>query len=416
MKKVKQRRFKIAIFHCGFIYSGGGERIVLEEISGLQKRGYKVDCYVPTYDSRLSYPDIIERFEIKTFLPQLPRWFPLRFATQIVASCLLAPLMFWRFLDYDIFLGANQPGAYMAWVIAGILRKPYFVYLSQPNRVLYPRNHEDWQNVFDYYFLNKIINIIFKKPVEILDRLSITKGKALFINGSFVAKEIVAVYKPRSWIDCPGGAHLVEKELLRINRKEGSFKIENIKVKKPYILFTSRHEPWKRFDWAIEIFAKALKKYPNFYFVIPGSAETTVTPKLRYLAKKLGIEDRVIFIISSKQKQKDLWKIYKNAYAYIFTSEKEDLGIVVQEAQANYLPVLAWRVGGPTVTVKDKITGFLIDPYDHDRMAEKLVFLLENPEVRDKMGKAAWEHIKENFSWERHVSILEKEFSNKDTS
>ena len=118
-----KKKPKIAIFHCGFIYTGGGERIVLEEISGLRKRGYEVDCFVPTYDSTLSYPDIIDDFGIKTFLPQLPKSIPLRFATQMVISCVVAPFLAFRFKKYDIFLGANQPGAYMAWVISNLLGK-----------------------------------------------------------------------------------------------------------------------------------------------------------------------------------------------------------------------------------------------------------------------------------------------------
>ena len=62
----KKDNMKIAIFHCGFIYTGGGERIVLEEIKGLKERGHLVDCFVPTYDPELSYPDIIREFNVKT--------------------------------------------------------------------------------------------------------------------------------------------------------------------------------------------------------------------------------------------------------------------------------------------------------------------------------------------------------------
>lgn len=401
------KKKKIAIFHCGFIYTGGGERIILEEIIGFRKRGYKVDCFVPTYDPKLSYPDIIKKFKIKTFLPQLPSFIPLRFAIQMVVGCVLAPFLIKRFKNYDVFLGANQPGAYMAWVIAKLLKKPYFVYLSQPNRVLYPRDHEDWQNVKDYYILDKIINSFFRKPVEYLDKKSITGGRNLFINGKFVAKEIVRIYKPERWMDCPGGAHPASRKVLSIDRFSGCIKVNGHTPQKPYILFTSRHEPWKRFDWAIDVVAKVIKKYSNVRFVIPGM-ETALTPKLKERARRLGIADRVIF--TGAITQKSLWKLYQNAAVYIFTSEKEDLGIVVQEAQAAGVPVVAWRSGGPTVTVIDGKTGFLIDPFNKEKMADRIVYLLNNPKVRDKMGKEAWNNIRKNFSWKRHVDIIEKEF------
>ena len=288
-----------------------------------------------------------------------------------------------------------------------MLKKPYFVYLSQPNRVLYPRDNEDWQNVRDYYVLSKIINGIFRKPIELLDKWSITGGEDLFINGKFVAKEIVRIYKPKKWTDCPGGAHLAPRKVLNSDRFSGSVSVNGHTPAKPYVLYTSRHEPWKRFNWAIEVISKVIKKYPNVKLVIPG-AETTVTPKLVKQAKKLGITDRVIF--TGPIKQDALWKLYQNAAVYIFTSPKEDLGIVVQEAQAAGVPVVAWAAGGPTVTVEDKKTGFLIKPFDKDKMAEKISYLLKNPQVRDQMGKAAWIHIKNKFSWEKHVDIIEKEF------
>jgi len=406
MKKNTQKP-RIAIFHCGFIYTGGGERIVLEEIAGLRKKGYKVGCFVPTYDPKLSYPDIIQEYGIKTFVPQLPRWFPLRFAFQMVASCLLAPFLAVRFKDYHLFLGANQPGAYMAWVVAGILKKPYFVYLSQPNRVLYPRDNENWQNVKDYYLLNKVINSCFRPIIALLDKKSITGGKNLFINGSFVAKEIVKVYRPKIWADCPGGAKPAPIRVLSRDPLKGLVKINGYRLKKPYILFTSRHEPWKRFDLAIEVLAKVNKEYADVRLVIPG-AETSLTPKLKQLAARLGVFDKVVF--TGPISQSSLWNLYQNAYLYIFTSEKEDLGIVVEEAQASGTPVVAWRSGGPTVTVVDGETGFLITPYDQNKMAEKIVYLLNNPQIRNRMGKAAWKHIKDNFTWEKHVACLESEF------
>lgn len=403
----KVKNIRIAVFHSGFIYTGGGERIVMEEVKGLREKGYKVNLFVPNYDPTLSYPDIISKWKVKTFIPQLPRNFPFRFAIHLVVSCVVAPFIAGRFKKYDLFLGANQPGAYMAWVISKILKKPYMVYLSQPNRVLYPRDHEDWQNVKDYYFLSKIINSIFKKFVIYLDTKSITQSKNLLINGKFVAKEIIKIYKPKKWTDCPGGATPTTLNKLNTNRNKGQIVINGHTPQKPYILYTSRHEPWKRFDWAIEIMGQVIKKYPDVRLVIPG-AETTITPKLRDLSAKLGIADRVIF--TGTIKDKSLWDLYENAFLYIFTSPKEDLGVVVEEAQAAGTPVVAWNAGGPTVTVVNNKTGYLCTPYNKAEMAEKIISLLNNPNLRNKLGKNAWEHIKSNFSWKKHVKIIEDSF------
>lgn len=397
------KKLKIAIFHCGFIYTGGGERIVIEEIFGLRKRGYEVGCYVPVYDEKLSYPDIIKSLKIKTLLPQFPKYFPLRYAIQMVASCLAVSFLVPRFIKYDIIIGANQPGAFLAFVVAKLLKKPYLVYLNQPNRILYKRSHEDWQNVKDYYVLDKIINIFLKPFVSFLDTRSITSGENLLINGNFVAKEISRVYKPKKWLDCPAGAK--PEKNLNFKRDNGKIKVDNIVIEKPYLLYTSRHEPWKKFDWAIEITKLVNKKFP-IKLVIPG-AYNALTPKLIKLAKELGVEDKIIFTGAINQKL--LWELYKNAAVYLFTSPKEDLGIVVEEAQACGVPVIAWNRGGPTVTVVNGKTGLLAKPYSKQDFANKVLLLLKNPEKRQKMGKEAVRHIERNLSWEIHLNILEKE-------
>src|SRR6202011_6028946 len=86
---------RIAVFHCGFTYSGGGERIVIEEVLGLRRRGYDVECYAPTVDASRCYPGLIAGVRVRTFLPQLPRWFPFREAIQMAATSILMPFYAW---------------------------------------------------------------------------------------------------------------------------------------------------------------------------------------------------------------------------------------------------------------------------------------------------------------------------------
>src|SRR6266851_3536675 len=131
---------RIAVFHCGFTYSGGGERLVIEEVLGLRRRGYQVECFAPTVDASRCYPDLLGEVRVRTFLPQLPRWFPFREAVQMAATSLLMPLYAWRFRGVDAIVGCNQPSAWIAWWAARLMDVPYVVYLNQPNRLVYPRN------------------------------------------------------------------------------------------------------------------------------------------------------------------------------------------------------------------------------------------------------------------------------------
>ena len=77
------------------------------------------------------------------------------------------------------------------------------------------------------------------------------------------------------------------------------------------------------------------------------------------------------------------------------------------EAEEFGVPVVAWKSGGPTVTIEDKETGFLAKPYEVKDYADKIIWLLENQEKRIEMGKAAHEHVQKNFTWKHHIDVLE---------
>src|SRR6266513_883039 len=201
---------RIAVFHCGFTYSGGGERIVIEEVLGLRRRGYEVEGYAPTVDASRCYPDLIGEVRVKTFLPQLPRWFPFREAVQMAATSLLMPLYAWRFRGVDAIVGCNQPSAWIAWWAARLMDVPYVVYLNQPNRLVYPRNIDrqtGWVSNADYRLLAAIV-LRATRFVAWADRRSVQEADQLLVNGDYIGDIIRKTYR-RDAVDCPAGCHVV---------------------------------------------------------------------------------------------------------------------------------------------------------------------------------------------------------------
>ncbi|MDO8657162.1 MAG: glycosyltransferase [Candidatus Levybacteria bacterium] len=409
-----KKKIKIAIFHCGFVYSGGGERIVLEEAKGLKDRGFEVEVFAPTLDKKKCYPSDVKNLNVKTFLPQLPSFIPGSHAILMVLSSLFAPLLAFRFKDIDIFIGANQPGAWIAFCVAKVLKKPYFVYLNQPNRLLYPRKIDEkvnWQNLSEYYFIDNLIKKL-RFFVSWADRISFTKGKFMFVNGNYIGKIIENIYKKPALV-CPAGAYPQSFDKLKINPNtayEGILEIKNkkgdiLKIERPYILITNRHIPQKKFEYGIEAFEKVFKKNKKIKLVISGPF-TPYTQELIELTKKLKINDQTIF--TKEISEETLQELYRNAACYIYTAPDEDFGMGIIEAMGWGVPVVAWNFAGPTVTVLDGKTGFLARPYDVSDFAKKIMRVLEDPKKRSEMGKNAWEHVEDNFSWEKHVDILEK--------
>jgi glycosyltransferase involved in cell wall biosynthesis len=404
------KKINVAIFHCGFVYSGGGERIVLEEAKGLIKRNYNVKVYAPTIDHKKCYPELLKEVGVKSFLPSFIDKLPYRNALRMVISSLFAPILSLNFRNTDIFIGANQPGAWIAFCMAKILRKPYIVYLNQPNRVTHPRPVDvkyGWYSTEkDFHVLYKIFGLV-RPFLGILDKTSITASNRVLVNGGYIGDVIENVYSVKT-IDTPAGANFVEFEKINSDINKiygGKIKIGKHLIPKPYALITNRHDPQKRFDYVIRAMSLVLKKFPKASLIIPGPF-TEHTKHLMKLVKELGIEGKIYFL--GQIKETELQKLYKNTCVYCYPSPQEDFGLGPIEAGGWGVPTVAWNHAGPTVTVENNITGFLASPYEIKDYANKMLLIFKNPKLRITMGKSAWENTKNKFSWSNHLDVLEE--------
>lgn len=105
---------------------------------------------------------------------------------------------------------------------------------------------------------------------------------------------------------------------------------------------------------------------------------------------------------------------YRNADICVVPSIwEEPFGMVALEAMATGRPVCASRVGGLQEIVDHKKTGFLFDNQDAGELAKQLEVLLDNPELRLRMGIAAQDRIDEEYTWpqiilRRYLPVLEQ--------
>ena len=397
---------RIAVFHCGFTYSGGGERLVIEEVLGLRRRGYQVECFAPTVDAARCYPDLIREVGVRTFLPQLPRWFPFREALQMAATSLLMPLYAWRFRSVDAIVGCNQPSAWIAWWAARLMDVPYVVYLNQPNRLVYPRNIDrqtGWVSNPDYSLLAAIV-VRATRFVAWADRRSIQEADQLLVNGDYIGDIIRGIYR-REAVDCPAGCHVAQSgfPLPLEARFAGGLTINGYPIRRPYVLLTNRHYPQKRFDLAIRALAEARTRHPRVQLVIPGPA-TSHTASLKALVSELGLDDAVLFLGAITEDE--LQALYSGAAVYVYPAPEEDFGMGVIESMAKGVPVVAWNQAGPTVTVGPG-TGYLAAPLEVADYAKGIAGLLDDPQANQVTGERAFAWAR-RFDWERHIDKIEK--------
>lgn len=403
-------KMKIAIFHLAFIYSGGGEKLVLEEAKGLAERGHEVAIFSPVVDRENCFPDIIGQFDIKTLVPNLPSVIPQWEVFQVLLACILAPGLAIRFKGFDVILAANQPSLWLALWVKKFFGVPYVAYLAQPTRILHQRKIDRETGLIfakKWGFLPATYLMKMAKPLgNWVDGVSVKGADLVLSNGEHARRVLAKTYNIKVF-SCPAGAYPVAKLSSYRDRFRGALKVSGRSIFKPYVLLTNRHFPQKRFEYAIMALPTILKKVPNLSLIITGG-ETDYTQDLKNLVKQLSLEGKVLFL--GLVKEKDLDKLYSNAAVYVYTAPEEDFGMGMVEAMAKATPVVAWNNGGPTGIVVDGRTGFLAKPFDVVEFADKIVQLLDDKKLAGRMGRASLNRVKKEFSWGKHIKSLEERF------
>lgn len=405
-----QKKLKIATFHLAFIYSGGGERLVLEEARGLRRLGHDVMIFTPVINREKCFPDVINEFSIKTFIPHIPMFIPGHESFQVLLTCVLAPFFAFKFRNFDVILAANQPSPWIAFFVKKFYKVPYVSYLAQPTRFLYPRKVD---NQTGLVFSKKATTSLsaklmerFKKFIFWADRVSIKASNVVLANGEHARKMLEKTYGIKA-ISCPAGAYPAKQIRSIKERLRGNLVINKRRLTKPYLLITNRHFPQKRFEFAILTLAVLLKDFPNLSLVITG-AETDYTREIKALAKRLNLNAKVIFL--GLVPEMNLGKLYSNAVAYLYTAPEEDFGMGIIEAMAHGTPVVAWNNAGPSKIIQDGETGLLAKPYNLSDFTDKVTRILSDQKLAEKLSKQGWEIVKKKFSYESHVQSLEKRF------
>ena len=101
----------------------------------------------------------------------------------------------------------------------------------------------------------------------------------------------------------------------------------------------------------------------------------------------------------------ELGGFYERAAVVAVPSRREGFGVVCAEAMAHGRPVVASAVGGLVDLVVDDETGLLVEPGDVDALRTALRRLLDDEELRRRLGAAGRERVRERFSWERVTDL-----------
>ncbi len=174
------------------------------------------------------------------------------------------------------------------------------------------------------------------------------------------------------------------------------------------VLFVGRISPAKGLECLIKA-ANILKDQPIKFLIVgpfkymfhEGDSTAKYAKLLLELVKKYNLKKRVMF--TDAVPRSDLPKFYAACDVFVLPSVYEAMGMVLVEAMAAGKPIIGSRVGGIPEIIEEGKNGLLFGLKSYEDLAEKILMLMENEKLKNKMGRTSRRIVEKIFSW-RNIS------------
>ncbi|MGB9937049.1 MAG: glycosyltransferase family 4 protein [Methanobacterium sp.] len=226
--------------------------------------------------------------------------------------------------------------------------------------------------------------ILVKLPYNKIITISNQTKNALIQNYNVKQKRICVVY---------GGVDFNFIDYINVNKK-----YENS------IIFVGRLAPHKHVDDLIEAIDILKKSIPSVKLRIIGNG--IEKDKLIKLVNDLNLNKQIDFLANLEYSE--VIEEMKRSNILVLPSTREGFGLVLAEANACNIPVIAYKSGGVVEVIENNKNGFLIEPRNINELSEKIKFLLENEEIAREMGEYGRKKVQKCFNWENIIEEIIK--------
>ena len=257
-------------------------------------------------------------------------------------------------------------------------------YLQKPS-ITYTRGS-------DVYRASKLFKITIGKFV-------LKKSDVIIALTEDMKKEIEKICDREVFV-IPNGIDLRNFEKLS---KENIRKKLEIANEEEIIIFVGTLRSVKGVKYLIKAMEIIIQKNIDTRLMLVGDGEDRES--LEKLVKELDLEKYVSFVGIVPNKKVPEYMVASDIF--VLPSLSESFGIVNLEAMASGLPIVATKVGGLAEIIKDGENGFLVEPKNSKEIAEKVLLLLEDEEMRERISRNNKESVKK-YSWESVVERLEE--------
>jgi len=158
------------------------------------------------------------------------------------------------------------------------------------------------------------------------------------------------------------------------------------------ILTVGRYVADKDYFTALKSIKLLLESVTNITYTIIGWGEKRA--EIENTVDRLGLK-RVVRIVSGSNK---INRYFQEADIYLSTSIQEGLSNSIMEAASHSLPIIATNVGDNDRIIVNNETGYITPLQNPDIISKHLIVLAKSQELRNKMGKKGYQHLKKTFS------------------
>ena len=196
---------------------------------------------------------------------------------------------------------------------------------------------------------------------------------SLFVKKTFIEKGV----PERKMIHVPYGVNL--SSFRPVPKKDDVFRV----------VFAGGMVIRKGVHYLLQAFSEL--NLPDSELVLAGGLSDEIKPFFKKYNGKFDYLGRLL--------QTELYRFYSNGSVFVMMSVEEGLAMVIPQAMACGLPIIATATTGAEDIVRDGKDGYIIPARDTEKLKEKLVFLYGNKGAREAMGASAKERVKTGFTW-----------------
>ena len=247
-----------------------------------------------------------------------------------------------------------------------------------------------------YHLHNKGISLNQNKFIKKIIYKFIFRNTEVILISKLLYKDIEN-FVPISRVHfCPNGIY--EKEKLSYNIKSDNLMSNQETIKPIRLLFLSNLIESKGVYILLEACSILKKKNLLFNCIYIGGESDITTSKFNEKLNQLNLIDKVSY--QGVKFEEEKIKAFKETDIFVFPTfyYYETFGLVILEAMQQSKPVISTFEGGIPDIIEDGITGFMVPQKDIVALANKLEILINNSELRNKMGAAGRKKYEQEFT------------------